>query len=93
MYSIELYYGYEVTSYGTNHAFIVADPEDDVTQSKDVGNELMEELDIDPDEPSEDFNYDVTTLALPKSLIKRIQAEAVEDYILKMNQKEAESNV
>jgi len=76
MYHLELVYGYvEDDDCGIYHAFEALDPNSKDTDYEEVAKELAEMLDTTPDDSC--FNWDVMDIALPDSLVKAIQADAV----------------
>ena len=77
-YQIELFYGFEEAECGIFHAFEAVDPDvghDDAV----IAEELAEQLDTEPD--CYRFSCDSMYIDLPESLISRIKADAVREYI------------
>lgn len=85
-YEIELYYGYEESTYGIYHAFEAVGKEDEVDSDK-MGKELAEILDcVDEDDDGEEtisdrFNYNSMFIALPESTVAQIKADAIKEYL------------
>ena len=77
MYKIELFYGYEEGECGIYHAFEIADPE--VNSDEDMQEQLANALELKSDSPS--FTWDSMYLRLPDTLIARIKADAVKEYL------------
>lgn len=78
MYQIKLYYGYEEGECGIYHAFKATDPDVPV-DSDAIGQDLAEQLDREVDDDC--FNYNSMYIDLPASLIAKIKAEAVLEYL------------
>lgn len=75
---IELYYGYEETECGIYHSFKAIDPDvehDDAVIAKELAEQLDTKLDCYR------FSYDSMYIDLPESLIERIKADAIREYI------------
>lgn len=81
MYQINLYYGYEENECGIFHSFHAADPDDpyDEKVSDAIGQKLAEQLDREPDDDC--FNYDSMYIDLPDSVVAKIKAEAIKEYL------------
>lgn len=81
-YWMWLHYGWEESvDDGIRHAFEASDPGDDY-DDEGVEQSLLSEL--APDEGGNfNFDWDITMLKLPESLVKRIQADAVKERGLK----------
>lgn len=78
MYNVELYYGYEESESGIYHAFEAADSSNPAI-TDDMGRNLAEMLDISPD--SENFNWDHMPIAIPDSVVAKIKADAINEYL------------
>ena len=76
-YQVKLFYGWEEGECGIYHAFKAVDPNADHNDDQ-IGAELAEQLDREPKDDNFDFNS--MYVNLPESLIKRIRADAVQDY-------------
>lgn len=85
MYSINLHFGYEESTYGISHEFLVRDPQDNV-DSDEIAEELAELLDCETGDPS--FNYDVIPLEIPESIITRIKAQGVQEHLNAVKEEE-----
>lgn len=77
-YEVELYYGYEDGESGIFHAFEAVDPNAD-TDSEEMAANLAKLLDLELDDGS--FNWDSMPIRLPDSLLERIKADAVQEYL------------
>lgn len=77
-YWMRLHYGWEESvDDGVRHAFEASDPENDYDDEV-VERSLRSEL--APDEGCNfNFDWDITMIKLPESLVKRIQADAVKE--------------
>lgn len=78
-YQIKLYYGIEDSESGIYHAFEARDPEADCCDN--VEEVLANMLDKDADDP--DFSWNSMYINLPDSLISRIKADGVREYLHK----------
>ena len=76
-YSALLFYGYEDTEEGVFHSFDMTDEYDEV-EAESMVEGLAELLDCEPGD--ERFNWNAMSVALPKSLVSRIQRDAIMDY-------------
>lgn len=77
-YQVELYYGYEEVECGIYHSFKAVDPDvghDDAV----IARELAEQLDTEPE--CYRFSCDSMYIDLPESLIARVKADAIREYI------------
>ena len=95
-YEIELYYGYEESSYGIYHAFEAVGMDDEVDSDemeKDLAMMLdcVEENDDGKEEISNRFNYNSMFISLPESTVAQIKADAIREY-LESQKKEFEYN-
>lgn len=84
-YQAELFYGYQECESGIYHSFELADPEVRTDVFK-ASKRLAELLDTKPGSP--DFNFDTMYVDLPESVVKRIKADAVREYLEKHNEPE-----
>ena len=82
-YTVQLRYGYCNSSkaYGTYCTFEAADVEEK-TDSDDIRKSLAEALDCDPE--GDDFDWDLTTLAVPQKTVERIQQDAITVLVKKL---------
>lgn len=78
MYQIKLYYGYEEHESGIFHAFQATNPDEEV-DSNAIGRDLAEQLDREPDDDC--FNWDSMYVDLPDSVVVKIKADAVKEYL------------
>lgn len=84
-YEIELYYGYEESTYGIYHAFEAVSKNDKV-DSDEMARALAEDLDCievnddNEEEISDRFNYNSMFIALPQSVVDQIKADAIKEY-------------
>ena len=79
-YRVDLYYGYEESSYGVSMEFVAVDPKVGA-DSDEIADGFAEALDVAKDDSH--FNYDRCSLELPNSLVTRIQEDAIKDYLAK----------
>ena len=85
-YEIELYYGYEESTYGIYHAFEAVGKDDEV-DSDEMKKDLAMMLDcVDEDDDgketiSDRFNYNSMFIALPESTVAQIKADAIKEYL------------
>lgn len=77
-YQVELYYGFENGENGVYHAIEAVDP-DACVDDDTMKASLLEALELEPDCPY--FNYDSMYVALPDSVVERIKADAVREYL------------
>lgn len=77
-YQVELYYGYEISDCGVYHAFEAADPEA-ATDGDEIAAGLAEVLDTSVDD--ETFDYNSMYIQLPDTLVERIKADGVKEYL------------
>jgi len=84
-YQAELFYGYQECESGIYHSFELADP-DAHTDVFKASERLAELLDTKPG--STDFNFDTMYVDLPESLVERIKAEAIMEYLAKCTESE-----
>lgn len=85
-YEVELYYGYEESTYGIYHAFEAVGKDDDVDSdemAKDLAMMLdcVEVNDDDEEEISDRFNCNSMFIALPQSVVDQIKADAIKEYL------------
>lgn len=80
MYSVRLYHGWEETDFGVDHAFVLADPRDNI--SPDSIKELSRQLDCSPD--CDGFNFDIHDLVIPDSVVDRIRASRQKQYLVSL---------
>lgn len=77
-YQVKLYYGFEETECGIFHAFEAVDPEvehDDAVMAERLARQLDNEAEND------NFTCRSMYINLPKTLIEKIKAIAVKEYI------------
>lgn len=86
MYQFTLYYGYTEGRYGVDHAFHAAGP-GEKTNSDDIEKAFAEELEYDLDHPTSDctFDYNSTEIAVPASVVEKIQADTIRAIQQKYN--------
>lgn len=72
-FPINLFHGWAESNYGVNHAFIIKDAGD--RDVDNVGKILEDMLEHNPDEES--FDWDVTTLTIPKNIVEKIETIAI----------------
>lgn len=76
-YHVELCYGYFEEECGIYHAFELVDPEEDF--SDDMEESLAERLEVEADSPN--FNWESMRLNLPETVVDRIKADGVREYL------------
>lgn len=76
-YHVELCYGYSEGECSIYHAFELVDPEEDF--SDDVEESLAERLEVEADSPN--FSWDSMRLNLPETVVERIKADGVREYL------------
>lgn len=77
-WQVELFYGYEDGECGIFHSFIAEDPEPSA-QNREVPEALAEMLGIESD--SQDFNWDSMYIELPSTVVEKIKAEAIAEFL------------
>ncbi len=77
-YQIELFYGFEECEDGIWHAFEVCDP-DTFPCEDEIGQKLANTLQVSPNSFS--FKFDSMYINLPESVVEKIRADAVKEYI------------
>lgn len=77
-HKIELFYGCERGEEGVYHSFLTGDP-DDHSDLETVEKALADMLSLDPDDQS--FNWDSMYIDLPDSVVEKIKAEGVKEYL------------
>lgn len=77
-YQAELFYGYQEGECGIYHSFELTDPE-----AAEDTTELAEKLAglLDTKLGSDDFNFDSMYVDLPATLVERIKADAIREYL------------
>lgn len=80
-YRIELYYGYQECESGIYHAFDAVDPQERHNDDK-MAVKLSDTLDTTPDD--DNFHYNSMHILLPASVVARIRADAVNDFLTSM---------
>ena len=80
-YRIELYYGYQECESGIYHAFDAVDPHGHHDDEK-MAVKLSDTLDTTPDD--DNFHYNSMRILLPSSVVARIRADAVNDFLISM---------
>lgn len=83
-WQIELLYGYEDGECGIYHAFLAEDPDSSI--DTDAPAKLAEMLDTTSD--SQNFNWDSMYINLPDSVVEKIKAAGVREYIERTTRKE-----
>ena len=76
-YQIRLYYGWEEHESGIYHSFVADDPHNDFDAA--VAGRLADMLDVAVDGNS--FLWTAMYVDLPQSLIERIKADGVREYL------------
>ena len=76
-YQIELFYGYEEGECGIYHAFEAVDPA--AANDEDMQEKLANTLGIETDGPN--FNWDIMYIRLPDTVVAKIKADAVKEYL------------
>lgn len=82
-YRIELYYGYQECESGIYHAFDAVDPQERHDDDK-MAVKLSDTLDTTPDD--DNFHYNSMHILLPASVVARIRADAVNDFLKSMTE-------
>ncbi len=77
-YHIELYYGYQECESGIYHAFDAVDPQGKHDDEK-MAVKLSDTLDTTPDDAN--FHYNSMHILLPASVVAKIRADAVNDFL------------
>lgn len=77
-YEIMLYYGYENNESGIYHAFEAVGPNEDIDDDE-MGAQLAGALDLDADDSR--FAFNAMHIKLPESVVERIKADAVKEYL------------
>ena len=78
-HQIELYYGYQTGEcYQVYHSFEATDPTE-TTDDDTMAGQLADLLDPTPDD--EDFYFGSMHIQLPETLVDRIKAEGVQEYL------------
>jgi hypothetical protein len=85
-YEIELYYGYEESTYGIYHAFEAVGKDDEVDSDKMAKGlammlDCIDVNDDDEEEISDRFNCNSMFIALPESTVAQIKADAIKEYL------------
>lgn len=80
-YRIELYYGYQECESGIYHAFDAVDPQGHHDDEK-MAVKLSDTLVTTPDDAN--FHYNSMHILLPSSIVARIRADAVNDFLTSM---------
>lgn len=83
-----LAYAWSETTYGVTHSFGLFDPDNKADSLDDFCEELENEL---RDSPDEDVNSNYLSVALPETLVKLIQEDAIQAYLKRENTKEESS--
>lgn len=83
-YTVLLAYAWSETKYGTTHSFGLFDPDNKADSLDDFCEDLENEL---RDRPDEDVNSNYLSVALPETLVKRIQEDAIQTYLKRENTK------
>lgn len=76
-HQINLYYGYEETGQGIYHSFEAVAPDAEIDEDA-MRAKLVEALDV---EDESRFDYDCMHINLPDSVVERIKAEGVSEYL------------
>lgn len=76
-YQVGLYYGFQETEDGTYHAFEATDSESVVDDN--MAERLAELLDTTVNDDR--FDYNLMPVRLPDSLVERIKADAIKEYL------------
>ena len=77
-YQVELFYGYQEGECGIYHSFELTDP-DESADAGEMAEKLASLLDTKPD--NSDFNFDTMYVDLPESVVKKIKADGVREYL------------
>lgn len=72
-FPINLFHGWTESKYGADHAFIIKDAGD--LDVDNVGKILENMLEYDP--AVESFDWEVTTLTIPKNIVEKIEDSAI----------------
>ena len=73
-----LFYGWQEGDEGVYHAFKMEDPAGEA-DDEEIAKELADMLDTEP--MADDFNFTDMYVSLPQSLVDRIKADGVKEYL------------
>lgn len=77
-YQALLFYGWQEGDEGVYHAFKMEDPAGEA-DDEEIAKELADMLDTEP--TADDFNFTDMYVSLPQSLVDRIKADGVKEYL------------